>query len=893
MKKIIATKLYRPKPTQDFVPRADLFATLANGAKHNLTLVSAPAGYGKSVTVSAWLEKCDRLSTWISFTQSDDVPATFFSYVVASLEKVFPSSCTEISAYLKSAQGLSQERFTELLIQYFQEIPEPVIVVLDDMGFIHETFIFAVLDNLVAYCPGLLQLVLISRRDPPLSLQNYRVAGMITELRQADLKFHTLEVAEFFRKSRSIDLGASEVDLILQKTEGWPAGIRLFSLGIADEMSVQEYIRQLQGDSRDIKEFLLSEVLIHQTVNARTGLLKTSILRKFDEGVCDIFCEGELTGESFLAHIVNSNLFCIPLDPTKRWFRYHHLFQDLLKLTLEKRYSRDEINGLHQKAATYHEEKGDLQEAIYHYLKVGDQSSAVAVVEKYRHELMNQERWERLDYLINLLPVDIADSPAVLATKAFLAENRYMIGKSLEYIEKMELSCQAAGKGSGVTKTVLAELDALRSMKYYFLINTAESIACGLRSLENLPDECASVRGFAHGLTAFSWQMQGDIERALSLLSEGLLASDSSNPTLRGRLLLIYCFMYWFEGDLQNLIQVATRYSEFAEQEQLLEAKCFAKYFLGIAAYQKNDLDKAELYLKEVQENRKNINITADAHNGFTLALIMDAKGDREQAMSTAEQIVRLAYDLGNSELLLVANGFRVDLEISYGRKRVAEQWLKQIGNLPLYPVYRMYSPYITEIKAWMIQNSSDEMVKSVGRLNELIRFFQRTHQVPMLIELYSLSAKIYNLLGKYDQADDSFYNALVLASPGRFINIFRGIEDHLQELLGRQINRGINPDYLELLKNSFAACSASPQENSTTNRPESLAEKSDWQALSDRELEILSLFSQRLSNKEIASELFISVNTVKRHAVNIYQKLEVHNRREAVNKVKDSGLLL
>ena len=893
MKTIIATKLFRPIPTTDFITRPELFESLDKGSGHRLTLVSAPAGYGKSITVSGWLEKCKKLSTWLSLSKGDDDLTVFFSYFIAALEKVFPASCAEISKYLKTDTEVLPDRMAELLIEYFQNIKQQLVFVLDDFGFIHKAPICSVLDVLVKNCPTKLQLIIISRRDPPLSLQHYRVSGVITEIRHMHLKFSHQEVIEFFRKSRSIDLGNNEVEPILKKIEGWPAGLRLFSLGVADRSNVHDFIRQLQGDSRDIKDFLVSEVLTHQPQEVRNALLKLSILHKFDNGLCEVFSEEGVVGEALLSQIIQSNLFCIQIDPAKRWFRFHHLFQDLLRLILEKRYTDDEITDLHRKAAQYHDTQGDLEQGIYHYLKIAQNDSAIEIVEQHRHRLMNQERWERLQYLVELLPEADNASPGILAAKAFLAENRFLISRSLEYAQQLENVFKGLAVTEHKSDMVLAELDALRAMKYYFQINPKEAVKYGFQALESLPRECASVRGFAYGLSAMSLQMQGEIGSALALLAEGLQQANKSNPTLKGRLLLIYCFMYWFEGDLNNLHQVAVEYFDFAEQNQLPEAKCFARYFLGIAAFQRNQLAEAEAYLEEYVRDRANINITADAYNAFTLALIKQTQGEEKQAVSIAERVVRLAYDLGNKDLLFAAQSFQMELGVRSGRKRVAEKWLKQIGELPILPVYRMYSPYITEVKAGMSIGTDEWLEQSEKRTKDLLTFFSKTHHTPMLVELNVLLAGIYEMRGLKNTADETFHTALRLASPGRFVNVFRAIGlEIFNRLLGRQKNIDVSPKYLELLTKTFHPKQKTIGVDSPLVNPFDYNITEKAQRLSEREREILILLSKRFSNKEIASDLAISVNTVKRHAINIYKKLSVHNRREAVERAIGLNLL-
>lgn len=889
MDQLIAAKLFRPKPAVDFVQRDELFEKLNKGADCNVTLVSAPAGYGKSVTISGWLEKSERPSAWVSFSKDDNDFTTFTRYFLNAIESLVPGLCNKTHTIIKNSPSLSAETVAQQLILDLQSLHQEVVVVLDDVGFLRKSSIFILLDQLVLHCPQNLQLVLITRRDPPLSIYKLRIDGNLTEIRHSDLKFQIEDIVRFLLLSLDITIDDHEAKLLLHRIEGWPAGMRLISISVNEGESLSELIRELSGDSREVKEYLLNEVLAHQPTPIRNTLLKSSILRRFDKGLCDLFCDEGISGDSFIEHVVLSNIFVIKVSPQKDWYRFHHLFQDLLKLTLEQRFKKEEIEKLHRIAAGWYEEHGDLEEAIFHYTEIGDEQGIVNVLEAHRHELMNQERWARLDYLVSLLPERIAiASPSILITKAFLAENRFFMRKALQYTDRIEQLCET--NKAQISGGILAEKDALLALKYYLQNNPEKSIESGLRAIDTLPERYSSVIGFAHGLTAFSMQIHGDVSQSLDLLLSALQDSIQDKSTLHGRILLTLCFMYWFEGDLENMRHVATRYDDFAERAGLPEALAFSKYFLSIGAYQVNRLPEAEMHLQQSIERADNINITAYAQNAFTLAITQYELGQVDKAMELAEQIVQRSYDLGNTELQMIANSFRVDLEIRQGRKRVAEKWLKQIGTLPLSPVYRMYSPYLTEIRALFVQESDRAYTIANERLNEMITFFKNTHQTPMLIELYTLLSHLHEQKGRRHEAEKALLEAISLASPGRFVLVFKSIPQAVPSVLKRLQGEDINPDYYNLLLDAFGSQSQSHIISAPLERPHS--KKSGWQPLSNRELDILLRLSKRLSNKEIAAELYISVSTVKRHAVNIYQKLEVHSRREAVDKAHDMGLL-
>lgn len=898
MKKLLATKLFRPQPLPDFVERPELFHKLDQGKDRQLTLVSAPAGYGKSVTVSAWLEQCTRPYAWLSLAKGDDDLYMFCQYVVAALEAIFPASCAKTSKLLTGSQVPSAQQLAESFVDDLSSIEQSFVFVLEDFGFIHNQDIHNLIDMVVAYCPATMQLVVTTRRDPSFNLQSLRASGRMSEVRQVDLKFTEVEVSRFFQNSMTGTLDPTVTAALCQRVEGWAAGLRLILLSVDAFKDLEDTVREIRGSSGDIKEYLISEVLNHLPAKIRRSLLKTAILNRFNADLCTRFLGGDIRdGEAFLAGIVEANLFCIPLDGKKQWYRYHHLFQELLAVILERRYDKKEIDELHRTAAKWYDEHGFIEDAIYHHSQAGAFTEALDVLENHRHHLMNSEQWSRLAQIISLLPQShYSYYPGVLISKAFLAENRFDIGEALAAIEDIEQLYTDPKTRKLFTATTIGEKEALLSMKCYILVEPGQGVKHAERAIKNLPPSCSSVLGFATILCALSHQLQGNLEEANRLLSHALEQTDLAGPTYKGRIFLAFCFIYWFSGDLLNLKLVATEYLRFAEEHQLHEARCFALYFLGITAFQENYLEQAETFLTEGRNLGEVVNINSYAQCSFVLALTCVLNGNIIQANDIAEQVVQKAYQLGNAGLLATAKAFQIELSLREGRKRPAEQWLSQLKSSSISPVYRMYSPYITEVKAGLMTDSEKLTEQARARIDELIAFFRKTHHLPMLIELHALAAIAAEKQKLPDIADEHCSQALRIGSQGRFIGLFRSVGSALLPLLKRQTGQEINPTYLEKISSTLTP----PDRLKSVGTPRSMPDAqivqqttkgSKWKPLSDRELEILSLLRQRLSNKEIASELYISINTVKRHIINIYQKLEVHNRREAVAKAEEIDL--
>jgi LuxR family maltose regulon positive regulatory protein len=475
---IIRAKLFRPAVVSDFVPRPRLFDKLAKGAGCRLTLVSAPAGYGKSQLVSRWLESLNRPGCWVSLDEDIVDLDTFLQYAIYAIRGVIPEACPNTFALLSAPDNLKPQIVLSQLVNELSEINTPFVLVLDDYGFIHDREIHEFLNQLLKYSFPHMQLVVLTRRDPPFALHSFRAHDELVEIRQLDLQFTVQEMAVFLDNALGGPLDAQTYTSLHARIEGWAVGMRLIALSLQSKEDVVEFLREMRGDSRHVNDYLMAEVLSRQEPAIRDGLLQTSILNRFCAPLysalchsgCEDSCGSECDGQYFINKLEESNLFCMAVDTRHEWFRYHRLFQQLLQRTLENRYSTDELAALHDRARCWFEDNGMFEEAIHHAVAAHDLETAGILIARHRHDLMNREQWQRLHNLLALLPTEvIKNNPELLIQDAWLLWHRMRIADMAKSLDLVESLLPRMAEKSAEIREIQAELDVLRSVQYYLL----------------------------------------------------------------------------------------------------------------------------------------------------------------------------------------------------------------------------------------------------------------------------------------------------------------------------------------------------------------------------------------------------------------------------------------
>jgi len=898
---LLRTKFYRPLIGKDHLYRQRLLERLNRNSNRPLTLVSAPAGYGKSTLISCWLESCNVPNAWLSLDENDNDLRFFLSYFIAAIQTILPVAGGQMKGLINAAELPPLETVSFTLVNELDLIEEEFILVLDDYHLITEKAVQHLIIDLMKHPSHAMHLVLITRRDPRLPLTTLRARGQMTEIRVEDLRFSASETVTFLNQTMGFPADEATAAFLEKKTEGWAVGLRLAALSLRQRGDPERFLTDLRGDTGYIMDYLVTEVLSQQPSAIQEYLLVTSLLDRFCASLCEAVCMTrtepttcEVTGRSFLDWLEQTNLFVIPLDNENHWFRYHHLFRQVLNSRLKSRYGHEEILELHRRAGEWFDENWLIEEALHHKLAAGDIPAAAQLVSQHRHDLMNQEQWHRLDRLLNLLPEQtIQNDLELLLCRTWLYENRLRISEMISLLDQCEtLANKMAVKDSALAEGLKGEIDALAAARCYFSADGANAAKFANRAIEKIPSGHFSAMGFALIVQALAKQLIGDQKGALDVLSKALEIAESRGTTFKGRILAGFCFIYWMGGNLGQLKQTALEYRRIGQTHDLPESSAFSEYFLGIGAYEINDLSTAEHHLNDSIRESRLININNFAHSSFALALTRIAQGSPEEASRLTESVVSLALESGNASLLETAKVFHTELAIRTGKIAEATLGMEQKEIEPIVPVYRFYSPYITTAKILILQGAPrfrDRAHSSVKRLED---FFAATHNIPFLIQVMALKALLLDFEDEEKAALTALKQAVTLAQPCGFIRLYVDLGPQMADMLKRLLHKDIAPDYIHQILAAFE--DVKRRELHDPLKPASLSSQTEItiEPLTNRELEILSLLAQRLRNKEIAERLFISPDTVKRHTINIYAKLKVGSRQQAVNKAYAMGIL-
>ncbi|MBT8363935.1 MAG: hypothetical protein KJP23_04460 [Deltaproteobacteria bacterium] len=528
---LLTTKLHRPSVDRSYVPRPHLLERLDQSRRRPLTLVSAPAGYGKSVLISSWLKSCDIPGAWVSLDENDNDLQMFMAYFVAAVESLFPGACRNTHALLNAFNMPSMEVLSTNLLNELDQIEHSYIIVLDDFYIIKETVIHDLLAAILKHPPQSLHLVIVGRRDPPLPITKLRAKNWVTEFRTQDLRFTVAETEMFLEQVLEIPIDLSTAMALEEKTEGWVTGLRLAALSMRHRSDIDPKLLEPQVDAQYVMEYLFSEVFSYQPSETIQYLLGCAILGRFCGPLCEAVCMPgaepftcEMGGWAFINWLKKENLFLIPLDAENRWFRFHHLFRKLLFNQLKRHCSAAEISALHSQASAWFAKNGLIEEALQHALAAGNTETAGSLVARFSHQLMNDQQWVRLERCLFQLPRDqIERNPALLVLEAWLYHVRHNYSGVATCIERIEaLNATAPPVASVNLNHVQGLFEALKGTLHYMAAEGGGAIACFEHSLRYIPYSNKRGRLLAHTGQVLAYQMVGDSETGLSIYQKAM-----------------------------------------------------------------------------------------------------------------------------------------------------------------------------------------------------------------------------------------------------------------------------------------------------------------------------------------------------------------------------------
>jgi LuxR family transcriptional regulator, maltose regulon positive regulatory protein len=892
---ILATKLYAPPPRPNVVLRPRLTERLHAGLHRKLTLISAPAGSGKTTLLSDWLAGRVRLAAWLSLDEGDSDPTRFLTYFVAALQTIAPNIGAGVLVALQSPQPPLTEAMLTALLNDIATISDDFVLVLDDYHVIDAKAVDLALIFLLEHLPPHMHLVITTREDPQLSLARLRAQGHLTELRAADLRFTPAEAAEFLNAVMELNLSTADIAALESRTEGWIAGLQLAALAMQGYQDTSGFIQTFTGDHRYIVDYLVDEVLGRQPAPLRNFLLQTAILDRLTGPLCDAVTDRE-GGTARLAALERGNFFVVPLDDQRHWYRYHHLFADVLYAHLLAE-QPEQVAALHRRASEWYERHGSPAEAIRHALAAKDFAHAADLIELAVPAIRRSRQEAALLSWLRALPDELIHQRPALSVwyaHALLASG------DLEGVEdRLQDAERLLNTPADTSEMVVVDEEEFRRLRGTIAIaragqalalgDVADAVTYGRRALDLAPEDDHLGRGAATALLGLASWASGDLEAAYQTFADGIARvrmAGNISDAIGGAIALAEIRIA--QGRLHEAMRTYERFLQLATELGEPALRGTADLYVGMSELhrEQGNLQAATQHLLRSQELGEHNGLPQNRYRWcVAMARIREAQGDLHGALGLLEQAERLyVSDLFPNVRPIAARKARV--WVVQGRLGETLGWVHEQGLSAEDDLsYLREFEHITLARVLLAQNKSGRadrsMHETMGFLERLLHAADAGGRMGNVIEILEVQALAHQAHGDIPAALMPLERALTLAEPEGYVRIFVDEGPPMAILLYAAAKRGIVPNYVRQLLDAFGQ---------TEDRAP--AKQGLIEPLSERELEVLRLLGTDLDGPEIARELMVSLNTMRTHTKNIYGKLGVNNRRAAVRRAEDLKLL-
>ncbi len=881
---LLTTKLYVPPTRPDFVSRSRLLERLNESRHRKLTLISAPAGFGKTTLLSEWISlgKTRTRVAWLSLDEGDNDPVRFLAYFVTALQTVEADIGDTPLAGLQSTQPPPLETLLTGVINEIAAISVPLTLVLDDYHTIEAQPIHNALTFLLDHMPPQMYLIIATRVDPPLPISRLRARGQLTELRANDLRFTVEETTGLLNEVMGLNLSAADVNALDARTEGWIVGLQMAALSMRGRKDVSRFIKAFSGSHRFILDYLVEEVLEQQPGDVQEFLLQTSILERMTAALCDLIT-GRDDSQTLLAQLEQANLFLFPLDDERHWYRYHHLFTDLLYSRLRQMYP-GQLPDLHLRAATWFEKNYFIDEALHHALAAEEQDRAVRLIEQNAMaRLMRGELATLLSWIKSIEPL-AHERPWLCIYQSWVLTLAGRLDQVDPWLQEAE-HLVSAHEVAGEVQDMLGHIVAIRAYQAVQRGEASRAIDLADQALEHLPESNKAIRSVVMLALGIAHRLSGDLAGASHALDEAVRIGQAAGNTylalgaLSGLADLLF--------DQGRLHQAFSTYSEIVQWATRPDGRCLSAagmaYFgLGMICYEWNDLEASLQHVdRSIELCRKWGNVGILMASYVLLFWVRQARGEIESARGALSEAVRLARanPLAPRAVSWVES-CRARSWLAQGDIEAAVRWAEQRGlKIDDDVSYMRDAEYLTLGCVFLAQGKYDTALMLLERLRNSAETIGR---IGSLIEILVLQAITFQTQSDIPRALATLERALALAEPEGYVRTFVDQGEPMARLLRRALSQGIAPNYVARLLAAFGQ-----EVELTSPAMESLVEP-----LSERELEVLRLVVAGLSNPEIAQELVIAVSTVKSHVNHIYSKLGVESRTRAVARARELGLL-
>ncbi len=897
---LVETKLFVPLPRGDAVARPRLTELLDRGRRARLTLVSAPAGFGKTTLLSRWLAASggeQRAVAWLSLEENDSQPARFWTYLVTAVQRAVPEVGSGALALLQSGQP-PLDSVLATLINELSTAPVELDLVLDDFHLVDGPDLQPDLAFLIEHLPPQVHLVISTRVDPALPLARMRVRGDLVEIRAADLRFTLTEVAAYLNEVAALDLTPGDIAALETRTEGWIAALQLAALSLRGRSDTAGFVAAFAGDDRYIVDYLVEEVLSRQPTQIRDFLLQTSVLDRLSGPLCAAVT-GNAESQAMLEHLDRANLFLVPLDATRRWYRYHHLFAEVLEThLLDER--REQVAELHQRASRWYDESGEPDPAVRHAAAAGDLDRAADLAELALPALQRDRQETTIVAWLSVIPDEMVQRRPVLALGfvAALMSSGSFTGVE-ERLDDLERQVQSTGYKRGASEPpegvvvvdrdqwdrIPGSIELHRSALSLIHQDPGAAIAHADLAIERAAGADHLTRAGAAAVSGLARWTGGDLEGAhLAYTSsvEGLRRAGHISDVLGASITLADIRIT--QGRLTDALQTYQGALSLAEGDPVPVTRGSADMHVGVSqvACERNDLDTAAEHLRLSRALGDAAGLPQYPHRWRVAdARLHAARGDLPRALELLEEAERVYFGDFAPDVRPIA-ALRTRLQLRRGNTTSAESWMRAHPTDEL--SYLREFEHITAAMVLLARHGAEPSVQEATRLLEkLLAAAEAGGRTGSVIEILVQLALASETEGHRARAIDQLRRALVLAEPEGQLRVFLDARPSLTALLRR-----VEPDSPGWQHaQAVLAADGPPIESRAKASTASLVDP-----LSERELDVLRLLDSDLSGPAIARQLSVSVNTVRSHTQHIYAKLGVTKRREAVREAARLGLL-
>ncbi len=880
-KQLLRTKFYVPPIRAIQIARPRLIELIQGGLDKALILISAPAGYGKTTLVSSWLKEKKIPSAWLSLDGGDNDPIRFLQYVLAALVPIAPGIEDDLSGMLQGIQPAQFENVINLLANELASSSDPFVLVLDDLHVLHSEAVLKMLSHLLEHMPPRMHLAILTRTDPPLPLARLRARGQLLDIRADHLRFTQDEIAAFLNDAMGLCLSATDLSAMEKRTEGWIASLQLAALSMQGSQDIHAFVSAFTGSHHYVMDYLVEEVLKLQPKGVSDFLLQTSILERLCGALCEALLEAEgaaaVDGQAMLESLEEMNLFTIPLDDDRHWYRYHHLFSDVLRKRLEHQ-SRQLLPALHRRASQWYEQNGLISESIQQAITAGDQERAAELIEQNGCFLLMSGEVATLLNWTDAIDFQSEARPWLAIQKAWALA---LTGD----LERVEPTLQ-------VPETLLAPLERTDEVR------TMQGTIAAARA------QCANSRGEMHSAAEYARQ-------ALELLPD----CSSISRSIRSVATSILGDASWFSGDVEEAKRAYTEAVRIGREANNLHMVIIANSNIADILVAQGQLHRAEdIYTQCLQ-----MAVRPDGQRSPLAANILASMAKlyyEWNRLDDADQYVHQCVDLcrqwGDIGMQAYAHAIRARLEQAWGHPEQAEEAIREaerlIGENPVSPhLFTQLKSVLARV--WLAQGNLDRPSQHIQergikfkdeipyhreidydlllRLllaredheaaihlsNRFLQQAETTGQVDLIIEALILRALALQGKKENEQALEVLEKALTLAQPEGYVRSFLDKGKAMTRLLCLVQSRQVGSGYAGVLLSKIGKTSGMTQPTMQL-----LIEP-----LTTREVEVLKLIESGHSNQDIAGQLVISMPTVKRHISNIYAKLGVKSRTQAI----------